>query len=56
VDEEESTGAYVYFNDDVGFQSQGDVNGFPLVMHSEEFGGISKGYSTWQKNHALMGM
>jgi hypothetical protein len=41
VDEETSTGAYVYFNDDVGFQSQGDVEGFPLVMHSEEWGGTS---------------
>lgn len=44
VDDEDSTGAYVYFNDDVGFQSQGDVDGFPLVMHSEEFGGTFKTY------------
>lgn len=35
IDEEDPTGAYVYFNDDVNFQSNGHVEGFPLVMDSE---------------------
>jgi hypothetical protein len=39
VDQESAQGSYVYFNDDVGFQSQGDVNGYPLVMESQEGGG-----------------
>ncbi|KAF2177629.1 hypothetical protein K469DRAFT_356510 [Zopfia rhizophila CBS 207.26] len=43
VDAESSTGAYVYFNDDVGFQSNGHVEGFPLVMDSEEGGGAQSG-------------
>ncbi|KAF2871115.1 hypothetical protein BDV95DRAFT_595011 [Massariosphaeria phaeospora] len=43
IDQEDSTGAFVYFNDDVGFQSQGDVDGFPLVMESEVGGGSQSG-------------
>ncbi|ORX94715.1 hypothetical protein BCR34DRAFT_608181 [Clohesyomyces aquaticus] len=43
VDAEDSTGAYVYFNDDVGFQNNGHVEGFPLVMDSEVFGGSQAG-------------
>ena len=39
VDAEDSTGAYVYFNDDVAFQENGNVDGFPLVMDSEVWGG-----------------
>ena len=39
VDQESSTGAYVYFNDAVDFQSNGHVEGFPLVMDSEAGGG-----------------
>ncbi|OCL11299.1 acid protease [Glonium stellatum] len=35
IDQESSTGAYVYFNDVVDFQSNGHVRGFPLVMDSE---------------------
>jgi hypothetical protein len=41
VDQESPDGSYVYFNDDTGFQKQGDVDGFPLVMESEPFGGWS---------------
>jgi hypothetical protein len=43
VDEEDSTAAYVYFNDRVGFQKNGQVEGFPLVMSSEEWGGVQSG-------------
>jgi hypothetical protein len=39
IDDEDSTGAYVYFNDDVAFQENGHVDGFPLVMDSEVWGG-----------------
>ena len=42
TDQESSTSSYVYFNDNVGFQSQGDVNGYPLVMESQEFAGKSR--------------
>jgi hypothetical protein len=43
IDDEGSTGAYVYFNDDVVFQENGNVDGFPLVMDSEVWGGKSSG-------------
>jgi hypothetical protein len=39
IDTEDSESAYVYFNDDVGFQSQGDIDGFPVVMNSDVGGG-----------------
>jgi hypothetical protein len=39
IDAQSSTGAYVYFNDEVDFQSNGHVQGFPLVMDSEPGGG-----------------
>ncbi|CAN9328871.1 unnamed protein product [Alternaria alternata] len=32
IDDEDDTGGYVYFNDDVAFQENGHVDGFPLVM------------------------
>ena len=35
IDQEDSTGSYVYFNDGVDFQSNGHVRGFPLVLDSE---------------------
>jgi hypothetical protein len=50
VDDEDSTGAYVYFNDDVAFQQNGHVDGFPLVMDSEVWGGkyyLNAARSTW---------
>lgn len=40
IDAQSATGAYVYFNDEVDFQSNGRVIGFPLVMDSETGGGI----------------
>ncbi|KAH6882008.1 aspartic peptidase domain-containing protein [Alternaria rosae] len=43
IDAEDSTGAYVYFNDDVAFQENGNVDGFPLVMDSEVWGGGQSG-------------
>lgn len=39
IDQETSTGAYVYFHDAVDFQRNGHVDGFPLVMNSEPGGG-----------------
>jgi hypothetical protein len=39
IDDEDDTGGYVYFNDDVAFQENGHVDGFPLVMDSEVWGG-----------------
>lgn len=39
IDEEDSTGSYVYLNDYVDFQTNGHVYGFPLVMDSEPGGG-----------------
>ncbi|OAG22759.1 hypothetical protein CC77DRAFT_1018742 [Alternaria alternata] len=43
IDDEDDTGGYVYFNDDVAFQENGHVDGFPLVMDSEVWGGIQSG-------------
>ncbi|KAK4895671.1 hypothetical protein LTR27_006152 [Elasticomyces elasticus] len=43
VDEEDSTGSYVYFNDKVSFLSAASVHGFPVVMESEPDGGSISG-------------
>ncbi|KAK3637412.1 hypothetical protein LTR22_018284 [Elasticomyces elasticus] len=43
VDEEDSTGSYVYFNDKVSFLSAASVYGFPVVMESEPDGGSISG-------------
>ncbi|KAH8695892.1 hypothetical protein GQ44DRAFT_765039 [Phaeosphaeriaceae sp. PMI808] len=41
--DEEGNSSYLYFNEDVGFQSQGDVVGYPLVLESQEWGGTESG-------------
>lgn len=41
IDNEDSTGSYVYLNERITFQSQGSVYGFPVVMDSEPGGGMS---------------
>ncbi|KAK5735379.1 hypothetical protein LTR17_008231 [Elasticomyces elasticus] len=43
VDEEDSTGSYVYFNDKVSFLSAASIHGFPVVMESEPDGGSISG-------------
>ena len=35
ADTETATGAYVYFNDVIGFHANGTVLGYPLVMNSD---------------------
>ena len=41
IDDESPKGAYVYFNDILEFQSNGHVDGMPVVMDSEDGGGKS---------------